>query len=697
MLSSVWLNVLCWTYNVAAMNADTALYGWSTPQIQLNRSPSEGCPINFTSSSPHIFSSLRSLLRQWPNTFFPNGHSIIPCEIASFTNLYHGRWDVDLPPNPEWFAFDIEMSYGIMGSGRNAHMLTYQTVKPVQCLYFDGMSASLEGTGQLDSQMVFLCGNVYCHFPSGDWQFLGDEYGRARGLCTWILDHNLGGSGWGVEGIVRMNAGFELIWCNFSSPSIRLISHLNITAPLLPYKRWIWDEDDGFIADNHIAQAEQIRQRSLTTNNSWPPLPSSTAADPHATPHLTTMAPYWQDSFLREPFLLSGYYEWYRSATWHYGTSGMGPGLGENRVKLKTCGFMSYYDPMFRILATASARCAETSLNLTTDGRWKGPGLHGNRSLALRQLARRRRRHTLAAIDPQEARLMNSGVLRGLQDQSSAHEHCTGIDWVSTASDITTRYSSALSQLILLLSNAPRYSNNATTLKHFLSNVRGKTHALIMPFFEYPPRLFSNTSGHRRDWTLGSTMGKATFTSCKYAYTDLLYDDKGHRSSFIGPNEVTIIKAVEDVLSAICSTTIETSLSVEYEWQSRFNSANENLKLPSSSSEQLLYTIIQDWVSKLEELVAYLGWASDSVRCEKLCGHDEYCLIPMWPLPMFRNRGQPRLHRNYPGYKDNHSVPRRKSCEVKSGTSPPHCDPSVDPWPDLEEYLWHPQCFKFES
>jgi hypothetical protein len=31
-----------------------------------------------------------------------------------------------------------------------------------------------------------------------------------------------------------MNAGFEMIWCNFSSPSIRLLSPLNMTAlPLL--------------------------------------------------------------------------------------------------------------------------------------------------------------------------------------------------------------------------------------------------------------------------------------------------------------------------------------------------------------------------------------------------------------------------------------------------------------------------------
>lgn len=80
--------------------------------------------LNFSSASPHIFSSLRFLLQQWPNTFFPNGHSIVPCEIPAYTNLYHGRIDALIPPGPEWFAFDIEMSYGIMGSMRNSHMLT---------------------------------------------------------------------------------------------------------------------------------------------------------------------------------------------------------------------------------------------------------------------------------------------------------------------------------------------------------------------------------------------------------------------------------------------------------------------------------------------------------------------------------------------------------------------------------------------
>lgn len=62
---------------------------------------------NYSSEAPHYFASAYGLLQQWPNTFFPNGHSIVPCEIPPFTKLYHGRMDGDVPPSPEWFAFDL--------------------------------------------------------------------------------------------------------------------------------------------------------------------------------------------------------------------------------------------------------------------------------------------------------------------------------------------------------------------------------------------------------------------------------------------------------------------------------------------------------------------------------------------------------------------------------------------------------------
>jgi hypothetical protein len=128
------------------------------------------------------------------------------------------------------------------------------------------------GTGQLDSQMVFIFGNTSGPPlpPSRHQGPLKGEHGRVRGLCKWIRENNVGGPGWGVEGVVRMNARFELIWCNFSSPSARLISNLNVKAPLL-------SDIPKRDADLDPAGVLGLREcRSLPSAKTILPLPSST-------------------------------------------------------------------------------------------------------------------------------------------------------------------------------------------------------------------------------------------------------------------------------------------------------------------------------------------------------------------------------------------------------------------------------------
>ena len=63
--------------------------------------------LNFSSPAPHLFASAYTLLQQWGNTIFPNGHTIAPCEIPAYTLFYHGRIEDDTPPSPEWLAFDV--------------------------------------------------------------------------------------------------------------------------------------------------------------------------------------------------------------------------------------------------------------------------------------------------------------------------------------------------------------------------------------------------------------------------------------------------------------------------------------------------------------------------------------------------------------------------------------------------------------
>lgn len=651
--------------------------------------------LNFTAAAPHIFSSLRSLLQQWPNTFFPIGHSIVPCEVPAYTNLYHARQDSEIPPDPEWFAFDIEMSYGIMGSTRNSHMLTYQSVKPVKCLYFDGMSAALMGTGQLDSQMVFLYGNTTGPPPAGlrppGFGIFG-ELERARGLCQWVQDNGLGGLGWGVEGMVRMNAGFELIWCNFSSPSIRLLSHLNVTAPLLPESS-LAEQGNAMMVDqlSPVKRVFDGEEDSHDSSKRLFPLPSSTIRK--APPRPTGFKPpYWME-WEREPFLMSAAQEWFRSATWHYGSSGMGSGQAETRVKLLTCGFLSYYEAAFYKLASDRGANERNALNLSASGLWQGPGSKGNRTKALQDLTRRRRNHTLAAIDPTEAPQMNAAIADFLRASSSPGTYrtsnCTGMDWLDLSHTVFVRYSVPLRQLSNALASPPLPSANSTTARKFLAQARYKSHALVMPFMEYPDSTVINSSFEASEWTLESEKGQETFLRCKYSYTRLLYDTEGNLRGDIGRQEKVIIEATEDVLDAICSVIIQVGFQIEYEWLLRWNTPNATVAQPPSSINDHACS----WQRGLEELMAWLGWAADEVRCEKLCSIDEYCSIPMWPL-MFMGQGGPRRRPPQPpGNGTRPGPPNDGHPPYPYGSLPPRLRPPYGS-PELEQDLWSPQCIK---
>ncbi|EOO00489.1 putative serine protein [Phaeoacremonium minimum UCRPA7] len=341
---------------------------------------------------------------------FPNGHTIAAVEVPVYTLFYHGRLDGELPPSPEWLAFDVEMSYGIMGSTRNSWLLTYQTTRPVRALCFDGESAALMGLGQLDTQMLHVFGNVSGPPRPRDGVFRGlwQEYARAEGLCDWLLAAGLRGPGWGFEGVVRMNAGFEMIWCDFTSPSLRLLTQLNITAPQLPE-----DERNGFDPSDPDRRADEneigddgppawlaMQQRGVeaetTSYYSLPPAPTRTdrAVDPSQPP----APPNWRRDMQREPFLKAQGWGWFDSATWHYGSSRNGPGLGETRAKVLGCGVLSYYSPRFVNQSGNRAIEERAFLNLTDDGLWKGEGEEGNRTQAIKLLSRRRRFHHLGGV-----------------------------------------------------------------------------------------------------------------------------------------------------------------------------------------------------------------------------------------------------------------------------------------------------------
>lgn len=84
------------------------------------------------------------------------------------------------------------------------YLQTYRTARPLNLLYLDGMAAAKCQLGTLDSQNDILL----------DWDDrkdpMRDEWERAETLCNQAQD-------WGFDGYIRMEAGFEIIYCNFSS------------------------------------------------------------------------------------------------------------------------------------------------------------------------------------------------------------------------------------------------------------------------------------------------------------------------------------------------------------------------------------------------------------------------------------------------------------------------------------------------
>ncbi|KIK14492.1 hypothetical protein PISMIDRAFT_116952 [Pisolithus microcarpus 441] len=178
-------------------------------------------PPSANSTGHLIFETVSSLLQHWPNTRMRNGHNIVPGMIPTGTLLYHGTWHSELPPGPDWAAFDPEHSAifcgGLVEDGRCWHLIL-MTTRPLNIVYFDGTSAAKLSTGTLDSQDVVAWGDV-----RPDWSF--DEWSRITTLCDWEREYN-------IDGFVRMEMSFEVMLCNFTS-GVRVVSFSNIVDPVM--------------------------------------------------------------------------------------------------------------------------------------------------------------------------------------------------------------------------------------------------------------------------------------------------------------------------------------------------------------------------------------------------------------------------------------------------------------------------------
>jgi hypothetical protein len=404
------------------------------------------------------------------------------------------------------------------GRGGDTWMHTYMTTRDVRVLVFDGMSAALMSErGTLDSQNMFLYGEVKGDTPR--WGRPGtpgnggpkygkptapfDEYTRAEDLCKWAASIE----GAGIEGFVRMNAGFEAVWCNFEdSESWRLVSKLNVTAPA------------------------KTRQSGPAEPPEVPPPGRRRPGHGYGPPGDGGGMPWGN----------AAGWEWIRSATWHYSLS------PESRVIPDLCRFFTYYSPDF----------ASFPHNLTS---------------------RKDFSHRLVNVTKEDAVAFKEQIGQSLLTADTA---CSGLDWRRVTQDIMERYGGRIKELEIVL------SSNTTNATEKAEKAGMLAFGGIMPF----------VTDSKRD---------GAQARCSTAYTAFIPE------GVLSPQEFLLRDTVESVLGKICQLFIGVYF--------------EQLEHPPSE-----YGVL-GWKQDTEELVRWLDWDMWR-RCDRQCGWDEVCAVPLWPV-----------------------------------------------------------------
>ncbi|GMM35710.1 hypothetical protein DASC09_030350 [Saccharomycopsis crataegensis] len=224
-------------------------------------------PIDFKNASA-VFNSVNSVLDGPAGTIQPNGVSVFTGYIPAGTLFYHAGFggETGFPPSPEWVAINWEYSYDFGAHGEEIHrpgepnrrgpghgkrplndsygmppppphpqalkdeiqakfgiddgqihrsrLLTFTNIKPLnKLIVMEGASAKKDDDGTMDVHNVLAREN-FTYF------YGGAERSLAKSICDWgKIKYG------GLDGIVRMEVGFEIIFCDFESEKIQLVSN----------------------------------------------------------------------------------------------------------------------------------------------------------------------------------------------------------------------------------------------------------------------------------------------------------------------------------------------------------------------------------------------------------------------------------------------------------------------------------------
>lgn len=190
-------------------------------------------PIDLTNASA-VFNAVNGAGKQHDSNIKPVGVSFIPAYIPANTPLFHSTGKQSVPSLFEWVAMDREFSYSFAhfprhgkpsrfhsdqrifkSDGRN-YLYTFVNPKPLDKLIFlDGALAAKTDSGEMDQQLV-LSGQE-------DPDAYVYEREAADRICKW-------GKPFGLQGVVRLEVGFEVIICNFND--LQLVSNVSLANPV---------------------------------------------------------------------------------------------------------------------------------------------------------------------------------------------------------------------------------------------------------------------------------------------------------------------------------------------------------------------------------------------------------------------------------------------------------------------------------
>lgn len=271
-------------------------------------------PINETINANHIFNTIQDSLRQWGSSLHHNGVTFFLARVPVGTQFYHGTSKDTPVTGTEWLAFEPEHAmvfarlqspplpppddkeqnghielrkrdeFGQSGpphspppgtsENKGGYLHTYTARKDLRLLYVDGMSAAKCDKGTLDSQDLVLFNGSLDQSPDGGWK----ETQRANLACD-LADNEWEGR---IDGILRMEAGFEIILCHFE----RDLTPVRITH--------VKKESRGGPPGKHGPMNKHPRSDSRIQLDFPDPLDQETVideAETHNTPHKKDNAP----------------------------------------------------------------------------------------------------------------------------------------------------------------------------------------------------------------------------------------------------------------------------------------------------------------------------------------------------------------------------------------------------------------------